>query len=45
VSSHLSILRRNGLVTCWRRVLYQRTALASMMVSAGTDDDRTEASG
>ena len=48
VSSHLSILRRNGLVTCWRsgrRVLYQRTALASMMVSAGTDDGRSEASG
>jgi DNA-binding transcriptional ArsR family regulator len=48
VSSHLSILRRSGLVTCWRsgrRVLYQRTALASMMVSAGTDDDRAEASG
>lgn len=48
VSSHLSILRRNGLVTCWRsgrRVLYQRTALASMMVSAGTNDDRSEASG
>lgn len=48
VSSHLSILRRSGLVTCWRsgrRVLYQRTALASMMISASTDDDRAEASG
>jgi len=48
VSSHLSILRRSGLVTCWRsgrRVLYQRTALASMMVSAGRDDDGAAASG
>jgi DNA-binding transcriptional ArsR family regulator len=48
VSSHLAILRRSGLVTSWRsgrRVLYQRTALASMMVSTGTDDDLSEASG
>ncbi len=47
VSSHLSTLRRSGLVTCWRsgrRVLYQRTALASMMISASTDD-LAEASG
>jgi DNA-binding transcriptional ArsR family regulator len=48
VSSHLSILRRSGLVTSWRsgrRVLYQRTALASMMVSAGREDDDTAVSG
>jgi DNA-binding transcriptional ArsR family regulator len=48
VSSHLSVLRRTGLVTCWRsgrRVLYQRTALASMMVSAGTADQHAEALG
>jgi DNA-binding transcriptional ArsR family regulator len=48
VSSHLSILRRSGLVTCrrsGRRVLYQRTALASMMISASTDGDRAEAAG
>jgi DNA-binding transcriptional ArsR family regulator len=48
VSSHLSILRRSGLVTSWRsgrRVLYQRTALASMMISATTGDNRSDASG
>jgi DNA-binding transcriptional ArsR family regulator len=48
VSSHLSVLRRTGLVTCWRsgrRVLYQRTALASMMVSAGQADEHAEALG
>ncbi|MFE6507654.1 DUF5937 family protein [Nocardioides sp. NPDC057767] len=48
VSSHLSVLRRTGLVTCWRsgrRVLYQRTALASAMVAAGRADERDEAHG
>ncbi|OIJ27213.1 ArsR/SmtB family transcription factor [Nocardioides luteus] len=48
VSSHLSVLRRTGLVTCWRsgrRVLYQRTALASVMVDAGLADVRDEAHG
>ena len=48
VSSHLSVLRRTGLVTCWRsgrRVLYQRTALASVMVDAGLADERDEAPG
>lgn len=37
VSAHLSILRRCGMVTSWRsgrRVLYQRTALASSVVAA-----------
>lgn len=37
VSSHLAILRRSGLVTCWRsgrRVLYQRTGVASTIVAA-----------
>ncbi|MEV4618793.1 DUF5937 family protein [Asanoa sp. NPDC049573] len=37
VSSHLAILRRGGLVTCWRsgrRVLYQRTGLGSSVVAA-----------
>jgi DNA-binding transcriptional ArsR family regulator len=37
VSSHLAILRRSGLVTCWRsgrRVLYQRTGAASTIVAA-----------
>jgi DNA-binding transcriptional ArsR family regulator len=39
VSAHLSILRRCGLVTSWRsgrRVLYQRTPLASSIVIAST---------
>jgi DNA-binding transcriptional ArsR family regulator len=46
VSSHLAILRRGGLVTCWRsgrRVLYQRTAVGSTIVAAcgyGSDDGR-----
>ena len=38
VSAHLSVLRRCGLVTSWRsgrRVLYQRTPLASSIVAAG----------
>jgi DNA-binding transcriptional ArsR family regulator len=43
VSSHLAILRRSGLVTCWRsgrRVLYQRTAVAATIVAAcGYDAD------
>jgi DNA-binding transcriptional ArsR family regulator len=37
VSSHLAILRRGGLVTCWRsgrRVLYQRTGVGSTIVAA-----------
>lgn len=41
VSAHLSVLRRSGLVTSWRsgrRVLYQRTALASMLVASGADE-------
>jgi DNA-binding transcriptional ArsR family regulator len=39
VSAHLSVLRRCGLVTSWRsgrRVLYQRTPLASSVVIAST---------
>jgi DNA-binding transcriptional ArsR family regulator len=39
VSAHLSILRRCGLVTSWRsgrRVLYQRTPLASSVVAASS---------
>jgi DNA-binding transcriptional ArsR family regulator len=47
VSAHLAILRRCGLVICWRsgrRVLYQRTAVGSTIVAAGgydnTADDR-----
>ena len=42
VSAHLSILRRCGLVTSWRsgrRVLYQRTPLASSIVIASTPAD------
>ncbi|MGI5213464.1 DUF5937 family protein [Plantactinospora sp. CA-290183] len=38
VSFHLSVLRRNGLVTSWRsgrRVLYRRTSLASGLLAAG----------
>ncbi|MFI6262965.1 DUF5937 family protein [Micromonospora sp. NPDC051006] len=38
VSFHLSVLRRNGLVMSWRsgrRVLYRRTPLASVLVTAG----------
>jgi DNA-binding transcriptional ArsR family regulator len=37
VSQHLSVLRRNGLVTSWRsgrRVLYRRTPLASSIIAA-----------
>jgi DNA-binding transcriptional ArsR family regulator len=39
VSQHLSVLRRNGLVKSWRagrRVLYQRTELASSIVQSHT---------
>jgi DNA-binding transcriptional ArsR family regulator len=39
VSAHLSVLRRCGLVTSWRsgrRVLYQRTPLATSVVIAST---------
>jgi DNA-binding transcriptional ArsR family regulator len=45
VSAHLAILRRGGLVTCWRsgrRVLYQRTGVGSTIVAAcgyGSSDD------
>jgi DNA-binding transcriptional ArsR family regulator len=38
VSFHLSVLRRNGLVTSWRsgrRVLYRRTPLASGLLAGG----------
>lgn len=38
VSFHLSVLRRNGLVTSWRsgrRVLYRRTSLATELVTGG----------
>lgn len=41
VSFHLSVLRRNGLVTSWRsgrRVLYRRTPLAGGLVAAGDPD-------
>jgi DNA-binding transcriptional ArsR family regulator len=46
VSAHLSVLRRSGLVTSWRagrRVLYQRTPLATSVVAAGGgfSDDAT----
>jgi len=37
VSEHLAVLRRSGLVTSWRsgrRVLYQRTPLATSIVAA-----------
>lgn len=37
VSAHLSVLRRSGLVTSWRsgrRVLYQRTQLATSIITA-----------
>lgn len=39
VSAHLSVLRRSGLVTSWRsgrRVLYQRTPLATSIITAST---------
>lgn len=39
VSQHLSVLRRNGLVTSWRKgrsVLYRRTALAASIVAASS---------
>lgn len=46
VSAHLGVLRRSGLVTSWRagrRVLYQRTPLATSVVAAsgGFPDTRT----
>ena len=43
VSAHLSILRRCGMVTSWpsgRRVLYQRTALASTLLLASNSRQR-----
>jgi DNA-binding transcriptional ArsR family regulator len=54
VSSHLAILRRGGLVTCWRsgrRVLYRRTRVGSTIVAAcgdhdaGSEDPPTPAAG
>jgi DNA-binding transcriptional ArsR family regulator len=45
VSQHLSVLRRSGLVTArrsGRRVLYQRTPLASSLVSLGTSEAAEE---
>lgn len=46
VSSHLAILRRSGLVTCWRhgrRVLYQRTSVAATIIAAcGHDEEVAE---
>lgn len=46
VSQHLSVLRRNGLVTSWRKgrsVLYRHTALATSMVAAS--DPATDSRG
>ena len=43
VSAHLSILRRCGMVTSWpagRRVLYQRTPLASRLLLASSSGQR-----
>ncbi|WP_200208801.1 ArsR/SmtB family transcription factor [Micromonospora coerulea] len=48
VSSHLAILRRSGLVTCWRsgrRVLYQRTGVASTIVAASGYDNGVSGAG
>jgi len=44
ISAHLTVLRRAGLVRCWRagrRVLYQRTPLATSIIAAS--EDRTNA--
>jgi DNA-binding transcriptional ArsR family regulator len=46
VSAHLSVLRRSGLVTSWRagrRVLYQRTPLATSVIAAGEGPARSDA--
>jgi DNA-binding transcriptional ArsR family regulator len=46
VSAHLAVLRQAGLVTSWRagrRVLYQRTPLATSVVAASTNPARTAA--
>lgn len=43
VSAHLSVLRRSGLVTSWRsgrRVLYQRTPLATSIIAASAATDQ-----
>jgi DNA-binding transcriptional ArsR family regulator len=43
VSAHLSVLRRNGLVSSWRagrRVLYQRTPLAASVITASLGAQR-----
>ncbi|MGI8678836.1 MAG: DUF5937 family protein [Jatrophihabitans sp.] len=48
VSAHLAVLRRAGLVTSWRsgrRVLYQRTPLATSVVVASGDLPTVGASG
>jgi DNA-binding transcriptional ArsR family regulator len=48
VSAHLSILRRCGLVSSWRsgrRVLYQRTPLATSIVTTGTATTRLASGG
>jgi DNA-binding transcriptional ArsR family regulator len=40
VSAHLGVLRRAGLLTSWRagrRVLYQRTPLATSIIAASSD--------
>jgi DNA-binding transcriptional ArsR family regulator len=42
VSAHLAVLRRSGLVTSWRagrRVLYQRTPLATSIITASAATD------
>jgi hypothetical protein len=43
VSTHLSVLHRSGLVTSWRagrRVLYERTPLATSIIKASSPADR-----
>jgi DNA-binding transcriptional ArsR family regulator len=45
VNQHLSVLKRNGLLSSWRSgrsVLYRRTALASSVIAAG-DHQRSSA--
>jgi DNA-binding transcriptional ArsR family regulator len=46
VSAHLSVLRRSGLVTSWRsgrRVLYQRTPLATSIITASSPGNHISA--
>lgn len=48
VNAHLSVLRRSGLVISWRsgrRVLYQRTPLATSIIAATDPDAGTATSG